>query len=207
MKKLIIVVVVIILAVLGYNLYKGSTTSSVVNSVPSTTDNSSTDSKDTTSSKPSVVETKTDSKLIEKLGNASVSVSEDGSKVNLLNGSATFTTAESNSKSTVSIGTAATTKTFSNRKDIVAVINLSSGGVVSQYLVLFQDLGNSVSQNSIAYLGQGLDVRGIVATDLPNSGEDYVVSVTALTQKPNTPATFIIPVKDGVFNTSKSISF
>lgn len=204
MKKLFIALVIIVLAYFGYNFYKGS---SSVNTTPKADDTSVNVPLTTnTPTKSIVAETKTDAKLLERLGNVGVAVSEDGSKVNLLKGTATFSTPETNAKSTVSLGTTATTKDFGNRKDIIAVINLSSGGILSQYLVLFEDTGSAINQTSIAYLGQGLDVRGVVATDLPGSGMDYVVSVTALTQKPNTGATFIIPVKAGAFDTAKAIS-
>lgn len=204
MKKVLIVIVIIVLAVLGYKLFTKSPSST--DTTPTTTETTTTTT--TTTGSTNVTETKTDANLLKRLGSSSVSVSEDGSKVALNNGSATFSVADTNAKSTVSVGTTASTKTFGTRNDVIAILNLSSGGVVSQYLVLFQDMGGSLSQKSIAYLGQGLDVRGITVADLgPNSGEDYVVSVSALTQKPNTTATFIMPVKDGAFDTAKAVSF
>jgi hypothetical protein len=201
-KKIIILVVVVALGYIGYSFMK-SPSSYTVETVPTT---NGTETKESATNNSPVMETKTDSKLIQRLGTASVSVAEDGTKVNLLNGTATFSTPDSNAKNTVSMGNVAVAKTFGKRNDVIAVVNLNSSGTLSQYLVLFGDNGTNLEQQSIAYLGQGLDVKSIIATDLPGSGEDYVVSVSANTQKPGKTATFIMPVKDGAFDTAKAIS-
>ena len=120
---------------------------------------------------------------------------------------ACFSIPDSKTKGSVSLGTVATAKSFNGRNDVLAVVSVNLGEGTSQYLVLFEDKNGTLTQKSIAYMGKGLDVRGIVTADLgANTGTDYIVSVSSLTQKPGVTSTFIIPVEAGQLNSNKALN-
>ncbi len=214
MKKIIWIVVIVILAVIGFYLYKGQSSSSTTLNTPTNT-NTQTNTPENTqpTNQPAFVPaTKSDTTLLTKLNSASVSAAEDGTSVALTNGVASFSVSGSSVKYTVSlyssplVGNVNVTKDFNGRKDVLAVVTVSSEQKNAQYLVLFTDTGTTLNQKSIAYLGDSLDVRSLVVTDLgASSGEDYVTDVTSHTQSGQT-VNSIIPVKGGTFDTTNSLT-
>lgn len=205
MKNIVIGVVVVALIVGGYMLF-GSKKDSVM---PET--NTSVETTDTESTKPEVVEVqKTDMSTLSLIKKAAVSVSESeaNSKVTLVDGKASFAVEGSSTKGTAVAGDVATAKTFNGRNDVIGTVAVNPDGKGTyQWLVLFENKANVLTEKSIAFLGQGVEVKSITTTDLKaGSVEDYIVIVKAMVPKKATATQFIFTVEKGEINPAKSLT-
>lgn len=195
MKKVIWIIIVLAIIGLGLYFFRGSSSGAA-------NPNSSESSGTAESPMTFVPSSHSDSALLARLQNANVSLSEDGKNTKLVNGtSGAVSLYTTSSGENVDLA-----KSVASRNDVLAIVNLSSKEDVSQYLILFGDNGTSLTQKSIAYVGQGLEIRDMTIADLgAGSGEDYVVTITSRTQASKT-TTFIVPVKDAAFDTAHSLS-
>ncbi len=206
MKNIVIGIVVVALVIGAYVLF-GSKKEAVVD----TTIGGAVIEDKVETTKPEVVQTQTtDASLLSLINKASVSVSESetNSKVTLVGGKASFAVEGSSVKGTALAGDVATAKTFKGRNDVIGTVAVNPDGKGAyQYLVLFENKANNLTEKSLAFLGQNVVVKSIIATDLANGGsEDYAIVVTALVGKNTNPTRFIFTVEGGEINPAKSLT-
>lgn len=208
-KGTIALIVVVVLIVVGYMAF-GRSNSSVDNQAAPAAGGAAAPtpvpagiSKD--SFKPVTSDT-TDSSLLGRLKNVSVSVTEDGKKIGLLNGMATFTVSGSSDKGSVALGSIAVSKIKGSRNDVLTTLSVTASGSTSVYLALFQDNGGSaLDDKSYALIGSNVTVTGVRTDDVADSNVDYVVSVS-YKDASGAAHSKIFVVAAGLFDDSRTIS-
>ena len=148
----------------------------------------------------------TDTTLLGRLGRASVSATEDGSRVALVDGAAQFTIAGTNTRGTVTLGNVAVEKAYGSRNDVLASLTVNSGSAGTHgYVVLFEDRNNALTDRSYAFIGDRAVVTGIRTDEVADTNIDYVVSVSYRDYE-GVNRTKILVVENGAFNPAKEIS-
>lgn len=202
-KGIIALVVIIVLVVLGFSLFGGDDVAT----------NPGTDGTSTPVEIPAGVEAEdyapvtseqTDTTLLGRLKRASVSATEDGSRVALSNGTATFTIAGTSDKGTITLGDVAVETKAGGRNDVLATLTVKAGNANSYgYVVLFEDKSGSLADRSYALIGDRVTITGVRADDVGDA--DYVVSVS-YRDRDGANRTKILVVENGAFNAAKEIS-
>jgi hypothetical protein len=146
---------------------------------------------------------KADGKILEKLRNVTVTASEDGGTVTLSGGEADFSIEGSNKKGSVALGGSAAEIKIGSRTDIISFITVNPGN--GQYLVLFEDKGNTPIQKSLVFLGNNVTVSEIITAPLGGGkgGPEYAISVKGVEKGFET--TFIYSVVNGEIDAGKAI--
>jgi len=196
-KGIIAVIVIIILAVIGYKVWGGNS-STVTNSgteAPVTIPAGVT--KDTYAP---VTKDTADTSLVDRLKASSVSASETGTRVALVNGKAQFS--EEGVKGTITLGDIAVAKSFGGANYAITTIGVASGAAITQYAVLFQDQSGALVDKSYAVIGANAKVTGLRADEIAG-GLVVTVSYTDATGKSRSK---ILVIEGGVFNSAKEIN-
>lgn len=212
-KGILGLIIIVILGIAGYVIFGGSNTSSVSNTSDSTdSTNTAPVSKDTYAP---ITKDSTDSSLLGRLKNASVSAAETGTRVALSNGSAKFS--DGDVKGTITLGDVAVEATASGVKYVVASLSVNSGGSGTfKYVVLFEDKNGTLTDKSYAIVGDRVNVTGVRADVVADTkgAQQVVVSVSyldhdkgeALSSTPTVPRTKIFVVENGEFNSAKELT-
>jgi len=212
-KGIIALIVVVVLIFIGYSIWGGSdttvsnsgNTSAPTDNIPEgvTKDDYAPVNKDTT-----------DTTLIGRLKNVSVSAAETGNRVALQNGTAKWS--DGAVKGTITLGDIAVEKTVGGINYVLAPLSINTGGSGTfHYVALFEDKNGTLTDKSYALIGDRVKITGIRGDSVSNGGkEQLVVSVSymdhdqgePLGSTPTIPRTKILIVEDSLFNPAKEIN-
>lgn len=198
-KGIIAVIVIIVVVIIGYKVWGGGTASTVTNSdtgTPAVTVPAGV-TKDTYAP---VTGATADTSLVARLKSSSIAAAETGTRIALVNGKADFSA--EGVKSSVTMGDIAVAKTFGGADYAVTTFGVMSGNSTTQYAVLFQSQGGTLSDKSYAVVGEGAKITGLRADEVSGG---FVVSVSYTDVKGKTH-TKILVVEDGAFNSAKEIN-
>jgi len=212
-KGILGLVAIIVLAIIGYVIWGGTTTSSVSN-----TGGANETPADSTATKESfvpVTKDSTDASLLSKLKNTSVSASESDTRVALSNGTAKFT--DGDVKGTITMGDVAIETAIPGAKYAVTSLAINSGtSSTLKYVVLFENKNGAFTDVSYGVVGDRVTITGIradVVSDTKGANQ-IVVSVSfldhdkdePLSAAPTVPRTKIFVVENGAFNSAKELT-
>jgi hypothetical protein len=123
--------------------------------------------------------------------------------IQLKDGKGTFPVGDTGTIGTLTLGNVAIEKTIGgNKRFIVASFNVAIGGKSYQYVGVFQDAAIGFIHKSVEFLGEGVEVRNIVAADV--SASDFAVVANVVMG--GATKQIILSVEDGVINPAKTIA-
>ncbi len=198
-KAIISVVVIIVLIILGYLIWGGK--SSIPAGVGAPEGTTSTTTTTTTTAFAPVTADNTDSALLARLQNISVSAAETGSRVALVNGKASFDSGSV--KGTAALGNIAVETTVGSTSYVFTTLDITLGGSDYQYAVLLDDTNGVLTDDSYDLIGQNVSITGLRADQISGG---TVVTISFMDAQKNLHGKALV-VENGAFVPSKDINF